>query len=112
MRRRTFISSSAVAGLAVSLRGADTGTIKPGDIPKRIFGKTGEKLTIIGQAGGRFPMISFEEAKAVTLRAYDLGINYFDTARIYWDGRSEEVYGAVLPPFRKSIFLTSKSPVR
>jgi len=28
----------------------------PLDIPKRVFGKTGEKLTIIGQAGGRFPM--------------------------------------------------------
>src|SRR5258708_1335199 len=112
MQRRTFISSSALAGLAVSLRGGDTGTIKPGDIPKRIFGKTGEKLTIIGQAGGRFPMISFEEAKAITLRAYELGVNYFDTARIYWNGKSEEVYGEVLPPFRKQIFLTTKSPQR
>ena len=74
--------------------------------PKRVFGKTGEKLTIIGQAGGRFPLCSFEDAKAITLRAYELGINYFDCARIYWDGKSEEVYGAVLPPFRKQIFLT------
>ena len=57
-------------------------------------------------------MCTFEEAKAVTLRAYELGINYFDTARIYWDGKSEEVYGAVLPPFRKNIFLTTKSPER
>jgi len=112
MRRRTFLSSAAVAGLAATAEAADSAKIKAGDIPKRIFGKTGEKLTIVGQAGGRFPMISFEEAKAVTLRAYDLGINYFDTARIYWDGRSEEVYGAVLAPFRKNIFLTSKSPVR
>jgi predicted aldo/keto reductase-like oxidoreductase len=86
--------------------------IKSGDIPKRVFGKTGERLTIIGQAGGRFPMCSFEDAKAITLRAYELGVNYFDTARIYWDGKSEEVYGDVLPPFRKHIFLTTKSPQR
>src|SRR3984893_1227034 len=112
MRRRTFLSSSAVVGLGVPALGADTGTIKAGDIPKRVFGKTGEKLTIIGQAGGRFPMISFEEAKAITLRAYELGVNYFDTARIYWNGKSEEVYGQVLPPFRKHIFLTTKSPQR
>jgi aryl-alcohol dehydrogenase-like predicted oxidoreductase len=59
--------------------------------------------------GGRFPLISFEEAKAVAQRAYDLGINYFDCARLYWNGRSEEAYGAVLAPFRKNIFLTSKS---
>jgi predicted aldo/keto reductase-like oxidoreductase len=112
MRRRTFLSSSAAAGLGVTLANAETGQLKPGGIPKREFGKTGEKLTIIGQAGGRFPMISFEEAKAVTLRAYELGINYFDNARIYWNGRSEEVYGEVLRPFRKSIFLTTKSPRR
>jgi predicted aldo/keto reductase-like oxidoreductase len=113
MQRRTFISSTAIAaGLGATAEAADSGKLKAGDIPKRVFGKTGEKLTIIGQAGGRFPMISIEEAKAVTLRAYDLGINYFDVARIYWDGKSEEVYGAVLAPFRKNIFLTSKSPVR
>jgi len=50
--------------------------------------------------------------KAITLRAYELGVNYFDTARIYWQGKSEEVYGAVLPPFRKQLFLTTKSPQR
>ena len=82
------------------------------EIPRRVFGKTGEKLTIIGQAGGRFPLCSLEDAKAVTLRAYELGINYFDCARIYWDGKSEEVYGAVLSPFRQHIFLTTKSPQR
>ena len=110
MRRRTFISTSAIAGL--SLPGSRAAKVSPGAIPKRLFGKTGEKLTIIGQAGGRFPLCSFEEAKAVTLRAYNLGINYFDCARIYWDGKSEEVYGDVLSPFRKQIFLTTKSPQR
>src|SRR4029453_1738761 len=71
-----------------------------------------EELTIIGQAGGRFPLISKEEAKAIVRRAYDLGINYFDNAHGYWDGRSEEVYGQVLPPFRKKVFITSKSTKR
>jgi uncharacterized protein len=112
MRRRTFLSTSVAAGLGTFALGAKNLEAKAGDIPKRTLGKTGERLTIIGQAGGRFPMISFDDAKAVTLRAYELGINYFDTARIYWDGRSEEVYGAVLPAFRKNIFLTTKSPQR
>jgi predicted aldo/keto reductase-like oxidoreductase len=111
MRRRTFISSSLSAGLVSAVHGG-TPALKTGDIPQRVLGKTGQSLTIVGQAGGRFPNISFEEAKAVTQRAYDLGINYFDNARIYWNGKSEEVYGAVLPPFRKNIFLTTKSPER
>jgi predicted aldo/keto reductase-like oxidoreductase len=110
MRRRTFVSTSALAG--VSLRGARAAKVSAGDIPKRVLGKTGEHLTIVGQAGGRFPLCSYEEAKAVTLRAYDLGINYFDCARTYWNGRSEEVYGDVLSAFRKHIFLTTKSPQR
>jgi predicted aldo/keto reductase-like oxidoreductase len=108
MRRRTFLSSPAVAGLAMQ-GGASAATV---EIPKRVFGKTGEKLTIIGQAGGRFPMTSYEEAKAITRRAYDLGINYFDCARLYWNGRSEEAYGEALQGVRKQIFLTTKSEER
>ena len=105
MRRRTFISTSAAAGL--SLGGARAANVAAGEIPKRVFGKTGEKLTIIGQAGGHFPLCSYEDAKAITRRAYELGINYFDCARIYWNGKSEEVYGDILSPFRQKIFLTT-----
>ena len=111
MRRRTFVGG-VFTGLAATALAAKPAKPKAGGIPRRTFGKTGEQLTVIGQAGGRFPLISFEEAKAITLRAYDLGINYFDTCVDYWDGRSEEVYGAVLPPFRKHIFLTTKANER
>jgi aryl-alcohol dehydrogenase-like predicted oxidoreductase len=62
--------------------------------------------------GARFHLIPFEEGKALVLRAYDLGINYFDMARSYWDGRAEEVYGAVLPPYRKEVFITTKTTER
>ncbi|MGH9660964.1 MAG: aldo/keto reductase, partial [Bryobacteraceae bacterium] len=83
MQRRLFLGSGA-AGLALA---------KSGDIPTRVFGKTGEKLTVIGQAGGRFPLIPREEARAIVRRAVELGINYFDNAHGYWNGQSEEVYG-------------------
>jgi len=115
MKRRTFIGGvmgGAVVGMGANVLHAQGSKLKAGDIPMRTFGKTGVKLTIIGQAGGRFPLISEEEAKAVVLRAYDLGINYFDNAHSYWDGRSEQVYGKVLPPFRKEVFITTKSTKR
>jgi len=111
MKRRTFVGG-VFAGLAATAYAAKPPKPKAGDIPVRTFGKTGVQLTVIGQAGGRFPLISFEEAKAITLRAYDLGINYFDNSIDYWDGRSEEVYGAILPPFRKHIFITTKANER
>jgi predicted aldo/keto reductase-like oxidoreductase len=107
MRRRTFLGTPAAAGLAMQAASA-----APAEIPKRVFGRTGEKLTIIGQAGGRFPMTTFEEAKAITRRAYDVGINYFDCARLYWSGRSEEAYGEALADVRKKVFLTTKSAER
>lgn len=91
---------------------AEAKKVKAGDIPMRVFGKTGEKLTVIGQAGGRFPLITEEEARAITLRAVELGINYFDNAHSYWDGHSEVVYGHELPPFRKQVFITTKSTKR
>jgi aryl-alcohol dehydrogenase-like predicted oxidoreductase len=54
-------------------------------------------------------MVGFEDAKAVTRRAYELGVNYFDNARAYWNGRSEEVFGEALAGVRKEVFITSKS---
>lgn len=110
MQRRSFFGG-VFAGLGLSPR-RGSAAVKAGDIPKRIFGKTGESLTVVGQAGGRFPLITFDEAKAVTQRAVELGVTYFDNAHGYWNGRSEEVYGAVLPPVRKKVFLTTKSTKR
>lgn len=107
MQRRVLIGA-VFAGLGTPRPGKP----RAGDIPKRALGRTGEKLTIIGQGGARFHLTPFEEGKAVVRRAYDLGINYFDMARSYADGRAEDVYGAVIPEFRKHIFLTTKSGQR
>jgi len=112
MRRRSFLGAltgGTLAGMCAAAGTPQPSTVKPGDIPMRAFGKTGTRLTVIGQAGGRLPLISDDDANAVVLRAYELGINYFDNARGYWDGHSEEIYGKVLAPFRKEIFLTTKS---
>ncbi len=110
MQRRTFVGS-VFAGLGAVH--AVPAKPKEGDIPKRAFGKTGVSLTIIGQAGGRFPLTNDKEAaRAVVRRAYELGINYFDNAAVYWDGRSEEVYGDVLPQWRKHVFITTKAMAR
>lgn len=105
MKRRVFVGASLASTAVRPVPAA----VKAGDIPMRMFGKTGEKLTVIGQAGGRFPLITFPEAVAVTRRAYELGINYFDNARVYWDGKSEEVYGEALKDVRKKVFITTKA---
>ena len=110
MRRRYFFGT-VFSGLAAASAG-HASKAAGGEIPRRALGRTGEKLTIVGMGGARFHLIPFEEGAALVRRAYELGINYFDMARSYWDGRAEEVYGAAIPAFRKHIFLTTKSGQR
>ena len=112
INRRTFVGG-AFAGM--SILGLNAQPPKPvsGSIPTREFGKTGVKLTIVGQAGARLALMRNKDAARVQVRhAYDLGINYFDCARSYWNGHSEETYGDVLPPVRKEVFITTKSTQR
>jgi predicted aldo/keto reductase-like oxidoreductase len=112
MKRRRFIGS-AFAGTGITGFGARPAKAKPGSIPIRIFGKTGARLTAIGQGGAKLAYLRTKEEAAAHVRfALSLGVNYFDCARSYWDGHSEEVYGDVLPPVRKKIFLTTKSTKR
>ncbi len=112
MNRRSFVRSSLAAPAAASALPSLAATTG-GEIPRRTLGKTGEKLTIIGQAGGRFPLCTFDDAVAIVRRAHELGINYFDNAHIYWGGKSEEVFGAALSPaMRKKVFVTSKTMSR
>ncbi|MBI5693859.1 MAG: aldo/keto reductase [Verrucomicrobia bacterium] len=114
MKRRTVIrglvGATVLGGTGARLLAAAP---SEGEIPRRTFGRTGEKLTVIGLASGRFQMCGSEDAAvALTRRAYELGINYFDTARLYWKGNSERVFGRAMKEFRKKVFLTSKSAER
>ena len=70
----------------------------------RRLGKAGVKVSEIGFGnwlthgeGG----VSDEVARACMRRAFDLGINFFDTADKYRRGLAEEVYGRELKAFRR-----------
>ncbi len=54
--------------------------------------------------------IGFGEAAALLQKAYDGGINFFDTARAYTD--SEEKIGRALSGVRSHIFIASKSQAK
>jgi aryl-alcohol dehydrogenase-like predicted oxidoreductase len=107
MQRRTFFGT-AFAGLGTAAT-ARPARAAAGSIPTRVLGKTGQRVTMIGMGGARFHMISKDEGVALVRHAYDLGITFFDMARDYSAGYGEQVYGAAIPPFRKDIFLVSKT---
>jgi predicted aldo/keto reductase-like oxidoreductase len=84
-----------------------------GDIPTTIFGKTGIQVSVIAQGGARMDLHpDIQTAAAHVRKVYDLGVTYFDCARAYWDGRSEEAYGIGLEGIRKNVFLTTKTQKR
>lgn len=109
MKRRAFLGS-AFAGAAVTGAYAAPPKAKAGDIPTTTFGRTGIKVSVIAQGGARMDLHpDVASAAAHVRKVYDLGVTYFDCARLYWDGRSEESYGIGLQGIRKNVFLTSKT---
>lgn len=66
-------------------------------------------LTVTKNGFGALPVqrVGMEEACAILRRAYEGGINYFDTARFYTD--SEEKIGAALGDVREKIIISTKT---
>lgn len=112
MKRRSFVGG---AFAAVSITGAYAAPqpVEAGDIPTTTFGKTGVKVSVIAQGGARMDLHpDIQSAAAHVRKVYELGVTFFDCARSYWDGRSEEAYGIGLEGVRKNVFLTTKTVMR
>jgi len=80
----------------------------------RIFGKTGRLVSEVGlgtwQIGGNWGEVSDETALSTLRAAYDAGTNFFDTADVYGDGRSETLIGRFLKEskVRDDVFIATK----
>lgn len=79
-------------------------------LPKRLLGKTGEKLSIIGFGGIMLNDNPQQFANELVAKAYELGVNYFDVAPKY--GNAEEKLGPALKPYRNNCFLACKTKER
>lgn len=103
--RRKFLQAGLflpAAGL-VSSRNPELFAVAPEGLVHRTLGKTGLKVTAVGCAAGSIP------DPDILARALDLGINYYDTARIYGQGKSEEILGRAIKGKRDRIVLASKT---
>jgi aryl-alcohol dehydrogenase-like predicted oxidoreductase len=126
LSRREFMRLSAAVAAGVSLIPvlSCTSTAIPSPL-KRRFGRINFDVTTIGLGGQGSLMWTPEgiEPVDIILKAFDLGINYYDTSNAY--GPSQKNYGKAfrklnLVPgqkgydqkLRDSIFLTTKTMVR
>ena len=117
--RRDFLQTAGVVGTGLALsesllraeppRQLTLSDIGPDRIPRKPFGRTAETLSVIGIGGyslGDAP--SLKEAIAIVHEAVDAGVNFFDNAWEYHDGKSEEWMGRALQGRRDKVFLMTK----
>jgi uncharacterized protein len=109
--RRNFMQQAAVFAAAFNSEAAPRGNSMATSttIPRRRLGKTDTEVSIIGMGGFHIGSADgLDEAKQIVRHALDSGINFFDNAWEYHDGKSEEWLGAALAGRRKEAVLMTK----
>ncbi|MHA2620970.1 MAG: aldo/keto reductase [bacterium JZ-2024 1] len=119
LRRREFIRLAA--GLAGGFAGfglkAEPGNasyeslqgIAVPELPKVPLGKTGYRVTRVGMGGAIISHLPEAVGMRIVQDAYLAGINYFDTASQYGDGKSETMYGKALRSVRDRVVMATKT---
>ena len=86
----------------------------------RPFGNTGVNISTLGFGCMRLPelqqedgswVVDQEKTDAMLMRAYELGVNYFDTALYYCHSNSEIAIGKALKPIRDKVYISTKCPL-
>ena len=77
------------------------------------LGRTGARVSRIGLGGGVFGNLGerhleTDQARPIVKKAIDEGINFFDTAVTYSQGRSEEILGELLLDYRDQCVICDK----
>jgi len=110
--RRRFMksASSALFGLTLpSLWNTGPALAREEVLPSteyRTLGRTGLRVTTVSMG------VMNCSDPAVLNRAYDLGVNFYDTAHSYMAGRNEEMVGKVFRDKREKVFILTKIPPR
>ncbi len=126
MNRRKFVRTTVMAAAATAVFPALTSGCSKTPAPmKRKFGKIDFDVTTLGLGGQASLQWTPDDVDPVQIimKAFDLGINYFDTSNLY--GPSQMNFGKAFTKLnlipgqpgyddnlRKSIFLTTKTHLR
>ena len=108
IERRKFLKriSSVFLSMAVpslwKVNSSLAKTERASNLEYRTLGKTGLKVTAVSMG------VMNCSDPAVLLRAYDLGVNFYDTADCYMKGRNEEMVGKALEGKRQKVFIQTK----
>ena len=115
--RRNFLKTSAAAtalGMVTNWAAASDESDRLGAVlPKRKLTRDGAMVTAFSLGGYHLGVPDAKTAEAIVEKSMEMGVRFYDNARRYFDGRSEDYYGRFLiPKYRDDIFLMTKSPAR
>jgi predicted aldo/keto reductase-like oxidoreductase len=85
----------------------------------KTFGNTGVKVSTLGLGAMRLPMkeadgkkiVDEELAVPLMQQAFDMGVNYVDSAPLYCEKLSEVAVGKALKGYRDKVYLSTKNPI-
>ncbi len=99
LSRRSFLQTAALTH-----RRTGHGATACASIPKRPLGRTGLEVSCMGLGGYHLGTVKDQQTvDRIVDEAIDAGINFFDNAWEYHDGRSEEVVGQALAGKRDKV---------
>ena len=110
--RRNFLAAGLVLPASALAATTDLPTPKPAAAPAgnlkpslqyRTLGKTGLKVSTMG-----FGCMVTSDPVVIS-QAVEMGVNFFDPARVYQGGNNERMVGAALKGKRKDLVLASKT---
>jgi predicted aldo/keto reductase-like oxidoreductase len=118
MKRRTFLKTvGGAAGVAAlglpPMFAADEPLERVAGMPRRVLGRTGQKLSVVGFPG--LALIHYDQDKCTRSvhDAFERGVNYFDVAPAYGEGKCETRLGIGLQGLdRSKYFLACKTKKR
>ncbi|MGO8747253.1 MAG: aldo/keto reductase [Thermoguttaceae bacterium] len=121
MERRSFLKAvgGATGGLAVGVHcllgaeGAAGEEERMAGLPRRVLGRTGQKLSVVAFPGLALIHCDQTQSTAGLRRALDRGVNYFDVAPAYGNGECETKMGIGLDGVQRGrYFLACKTKKR
>jgi predicted aldo/keto reductase-like oxidoreductase len=115
LTRRSFLGMLGLLPAAQALRipTANATEVPTGTVPRRVFGRYQETLSCIGFGGHTLALApSVAEATNIAHYAIDQGVNFFDNAWEYHNGRAEDWMGQALSGgWREKAFIMTKACV-
>jgi aryl-alcohol dehydrogenase-like predicted oxidoreductase len=101
--RRTFLQAAALGTGALAMSQPQA------EVPRRKLGRTGLDVSYLGLGGYHLGTIQEQQTiDRIVAEAMDAGVNFFDNAWEYNDGRSEQVVGQALKGKRDKAIVMSK----